>query len=167
VVFHTRNRPRGSRGWKDRRGDPMRTGSWMGPPRGKRALRVGNSSTVFGVRAHGLRDPVPDAPWPFESPFPGSLTSTFLETTTHCMLRGVHRKDICYETGQFNPLIFELRNGSMSGGASIEPETLNHLHLPPLHNLRGFKVRRRATREQLTEAEGLLPESQGQPLALT
>ena len=28
----------------------MRTGSWTGPPRGKRASRVGISSTVFGVR---------------------------------------------------------------------------------------------------------------------
>ena len=28
----------------------MRTGSWTGPPRGKRAPRVGISSTVFGVR---------------------------------------------------------------------------------------------------------------------
>ena len=29
----------------------VRTGSWTGPPRGKRAPRVGISSTVFGVRA--------------------------------------------------------------------------------------------------------------------
>jgi len=30
---------------------PVRTGSWAGPPRGKKAPRVGISSTVFGVRA--------------------------------------------------------------------------------------------------------------------
>ena len=29
----------------------VRTGSWTGPPRGKKAPRVGMSSTVFGVRA--------------------------------------------------------------------------------------------------------------------
>jgi len=29
----------------------VRTGSWTGPPRGKRAPRIGISSTVFGVRA--------------------------------------------------------------------------------------------------------------------
>ena len=33
----------------------VRTGSWTVPPRGKWAPRVGISSTVFGVRAHGLR----------------------------------------------------------------------------------------------------------------
>ena len=30
----------------------MRTGSWTGPPREERAPRVGNSLTVFGVRAY-------------------------------------------------------------------------------------------------------------------
>ena len=29
----------------------VRTGSWTGPPRGKRAPRIEISSTVFGVRA--------------------------------------------------------------------------------------------------------------------
>ena len=32
-----------------------RTGSWTGSPREKRAPRVGISSTVFGVRAQGVR----------------------------------------------------------------------------------------------------------------
>ena len=31
----------------------IRTGSWMGPPRGGRAPRVGIGSTEFGVRAEG------------------------------------------------------------------------------------------------------------------
>ena len=34
----------------------LRTGSWTGPPRGKRAPRVGISSTVFGVRSCLLRN---------------------------------------------------------------------------------------------------------------
>ena len=35
----------------------VRTGSWTGPPRGKRAPRIGISSTVFGVRGvRALRD---------------------------------------------------------------------------------------------------------------
>jgi len=40
----------------------VRTGSWTGPPRGKRAPRVGISSPVFGVRAYlgfGIRVAVP------------------------------------------------------------------------------------------------------------
>ena len=40
----------------------VRTGSWTGPPRGKRASRVGISSTVFGVRGVSSgRNPVSKA----------------------------------------------------------------------------------------------------------
>ena len=45
----------------------MRAGSWMGPPRGKRAPRIGISSTVFGVRAYPPRRARP-GPGPHTSP---------------------------------------------------------------------------------------------------
>jgi len=42
------------RGFVGRRDKSVRTGSWTGPPRGKRAPRVGISATVSG--RHGLRE---------------------------------------------------------------------------------------------------------------
>jgi len=123
------------------------------------------------------------APWEFEFPFPGSLTSTFLDSSgkppgapprsLQTLSHNLSTHSHTHSPHTLKHSVQTLSNTLSTHSQTLCPDTLTHshkdvgtTHIQAASERRGDNLRR-AKRGQLKTCWGLLPESQGHNLVLT